>query len=181
MRFIDVPSIIALVRQVGIETMIVEMAAYIEQDFLRWPLFEKAPRLASHSEFGVIELMPTSDGELYGVKYVNGHPANTANGLQTVTGFGILANVFTGYPELIAEMTITTAIRTAAMSALAAQQLARDDVSTMAVIGLGAQAEFQAHAFGAMLGIRKLRVFDVDRAATAKFLGSVDIVDSHPA
>ena len=52
----------------------------IEADYRRWPEFEKSPRLASHSPVGVIELMPTSDGQLYSFKYVNGHPKNTAAG-----------------------------------------------------------------------------------------------------
>jgi hypothetical protein len=42
--------------------------------------------------------MPTSDGRLYSFKYVNGHPKNTAKGLLTVTAFGVLADVATGYP-----------------------------------------------------------------------------------
>ncbi len=68
--------------------------------------------------------MPTSDGEVYGFKYVNGHPANTKEGLQTVTAFGMLADVETGYPVLLTEMTILTALRTAATSAVAAKHLA---------------------------------------------------------
>jgi len=117
----------------------------------------------------VIELMPIADKQDFGFKYVNGHPANQAAGLQTVTGFGVLADVATGYPRLIAEMTIMTALRTAAMSALAATYLARPGARTMAIIGLGAQAEFQAEAFRALLGIDRLRIYDVDAAATAKF------------
>src|SRR5580693_2351559 len=66
---------------------------------------------------GVIELMPTSDGRLYSFKYVNGHPKNTAAGLLTVTAFGVLSDVATGYPLLLSEMTFVTALRTAAMSA----------------------------------------------------------------
>jgi ornithine cyclodeaminase len=65
-------------------------------------------------------------------------------------------------------MTVTTALRTAAMSALAAQKLARPGARVMALIGNGAQSEFQAIAFHRMLGIRELRVFDVDPLATAK-------------
>jgi ornithine cyclodeaminase len=72
----------------------------------------------------VIELMPTSDGDLYGFKYVNGHPSNTKQGLQTVTAFGLLAQVSSGYPVLLSEMTVLTALRTAATSAMAARQLA---------------------------------------------------------
>ncbi len=68
--------------------------------------------------------MPTSDGQLYGFKYVNGHPKNTRDGRQTVTAFGVLADVGTGYPMLLSEMTILTALRTAATSALAAKYLA---------------------------------------------------------
>jgi ornithine cyclodeaminase len=112
--------------------------------------------------------MPTSDGQLYSFKYVNGHPKNTAAGLLTVTAFGVLADVQTGYPLLLSELTITTALRTAAMSALAARYLARPDSRVMALIGNGAQSEFQAVAFHCMLGIRELRLFDTDPKATAK-------------
>lgn len=103
--------------------------------------------MASHSAEGVIELMPTSDGRTYGFKYVNGHPKNTRDGLQTVTAFGLLADVSTGYPVLLTEMTLLTAMRTAAMSALAAKHLAPEGAHVMAMIGNGAQAEFQCLAF----------------------------------
>ena len=117
--------------------------------------------------------MPTSDGEFYGFKCVNGHPKNTRIGLQTVTGFGVLSDVETGHPRLLSEMTITTALRTAATSAVAAKYLARKDAQVMAIIGLGSQSEFQALAFKAVNGIRRLRVFDIDRAATGKFLSNL--------
>jgi ornithine cyclodeaminase len=141
----------------------------MEKDFARWPSFEKCARVASHSRDGVIELMPTSDGETYGFKYVNGHPKNTLRGLQTVTAFGVLADVATGYPVFLSEMTIATALRTAAASAMAAKHLARKDSRTMAMIGLGAQSEFQATAFKAVLGIDTLRVYDIDPHAASKF------------
>jgi ornithine cyclodeaminase len=169
MKLIDVPTVAHLVAQVGLEPLLLEMAAYIEEDFRRWDAFEKSARLASHSPNGVIELMPTADAALYAFKYVNGHPANVARGLQTVTGFGVLAEVETGYPLLIAEMNITTALRTASTSALVARRLARRDAKVMALIGLGAQSEFQAFAFRAICGITRLRVYDIDPAATAKF------------
>jgi ornithine cyclodeaminase len=171
--FMDVDAVVNLVNRIGVEVVLTEMAGYIEEDYQRWGQFEKSPRLASHSADGVIELMPTSDGEAFAFKYVNGHPANVAKGLQTVVGFGVLASVRTGYPELIAEMTITTALRTAATSAMAARHLARDDAATMAIIGLGAQSEFQAHAFRAVLGVRRLRVYDLDPAATRKFIANM--------
>ncbi len=166
--FVSVDNMMKLVLHLGPERMMTEIAAYIEADFRRWESFDKTPRVASHSPVGVIELMPTSDGEMYGFKYVNGHPKNTKEGLQTVTAFGLLAEVQTGYPILLSEMTILTALRTAAMSALAARHLAPKGATTMAMIGNGAQAEFQALAFRAICGVTNVRLYDSDPAATAK-------------
>lgn len=166
--FVSVDNMMRLIHHVGIETMLVELTDAIEADFRRWDLFDKTPRVASHSYDGVIELMPTSDGEIYAFKYVNGHPKNMAQGLQTVTAFGLLAQVSTGYPLLLTEMTLLTALRTAATSAMAARHLAPKGVSTMAMIGNGAQAEFQALAMKAVLGIRTVRLYDIDPQATDK-------------
>lgn len=151
-----------------LEQVIEGLAAYIKADYLRWQQFDKTARLASHSAVGVIELMPISDGRLYSFKYVNGHPRNTSHGLLTVTAFGVLADVGSGYPRLLSELTLTTALRTAATSVLAARHMARSDRRVMALIGNGAQSEFQAIAFHRLLGIAELRVFDVDAVATDK-------------
>jgi ornithine cyclodeaminase len=166
--FVNVDNMMKLVLSIGAERFMSELASYIEDDFRRWEHFDKTPRIASHSNEGVIELMPTSDGSLYGFKYVNGHPKNMREGLQTVTAFGVLADVGSGYPMLLSEMTILTALRTAATSALAAKYLAPKGASCMAIIGNGAQSEFQALAFKAMLGIRKLRLYDIDASASRK-------------
>ncbi|WP_333868750.1 ornithine cyclodeaminase [Cypionkella sp.] len=166
--FVSVENMLRLVVRLGVERVLADLATEIEADFLRWPLFDKTPRVASHSEIGVIELMPTSDGESYGFKYVNGHPSNTKAGLQTVTAFGLLADVATGYPVLLSEMTILTALRTAATSAMAAKWLAPKGATVMALIGNGAQAEFQALGFKAICGITEVRLYDIDAQATAK-------------
>lgn len=144
--FVSVENMMLLVLETGVEKVLEELAVYLEEDFRRWPQFDKTPRVASHSTEGVIELMPTSDGIDYGFKYVNGHPKNTKDGLQTVTAFGLLASVDTGYPVLLTEMTILTALRTAATSAIATKYLAPQNARTLALIGNGAQSEFQAIA-----------------------------------
>ena len=172
-QYVGVEHLVGLIREAGIREILRGMAGYIEADFRRWEAFEKTPRVASHSRHGVIELMPTSDGSQFGFKYVNGHPRNTLRGMQTVTAFGVLSDVESGYPRFLSEMTITTALRTAATSALAARYLARRDARSMALIGLGAQSEFQALAFQALLGIDRLRVHDIDAAATRKFLANL--------
>jgi ornithine cyclodeaminase len=166
--FVSVADMMRTVHAIGVERFLMELATYIEDDFRRWPLFDKTPRIPSHSKEGVIELMPTSDGEVYGFKYVNGHPKNTAAGYQTVTAFGVLAQVSNGYPVLFTEMTILTALRTAATSAMAAKHLAPKGARVMAIIGNGAQCEFQALAFKAICGIREVRLYDIDAKATEK-------------
>ncbi len=166
--FVSVENMMNLVLATGVETFLTELAAYIEEDFRRWEAFDKTARVASHSTDGVIELMPTSDGRLYGFKYVNGHPKNTRTGRQTVTAFGVLSDVESGYPLLLTEMTILTALRTAATSAVAARYLAPQGARTMALIGNGAQSEFQAMAFKAILGIDRLRLFDIEPTASER-------------
>ena len=166
--YIGTSDIKKLVQAHGIGHFIALLADEIEDCYRHWADFEKTARVASHSPSGVIELMPTSNGAQYAFKYVNGHPKNTAAGLLTVTAFGVLADVATGYPLLLSELTVTTALRTAAMSALAARWLARPHSRVMALIGNGAQSEFQAIAFHRLVGVRTLQLFDVDPAASAK-------------
>ncbi|WP_420450193.1 ornithine cyclodeaminase [Ilumatobacter sp.] len=172
--FVDAPGVARWTVGSGVEAIVDGMVASLERDFRRWQVFDKTPRVASHSEHGVIELMPTSDGVEYAFKYVNGHPINTKRGLQTVTAFGVLADVDTGYPTFMSEMTLLTALRTAATSAMAAKVLAPPDSSTLALIGCGAQAEFQALAFRTTLGIDTLRLWDVDPDAVEKLAANLE-------
>ena len=163
----DVAAVVAVH---GLPEVLQRLVRAIEAAFCRWPDFDKVARVASHSRQGVIELMPIADDHQYSFKYVNGHPGNHRIGLPTVMAFGMLADVATGLPTLLSELTLTTALRTAATSVMAAKLLARPGARTMALIGNGAQSEFQALAFHHLLGIDKLRVFDTDPAATTKLL-----------
>lgn len=181
--FLSVANTARWIRERGLSTILAELASAIEADFRRWPEFDKTPRVAAHSRDGVIELMPTADALSYGFKYVNGHPRNPTRGYQTVTAFGVLAEVSNGYPTFVSEMTILTALRTAATSAMAARALARPHPTTMALIGTGCQAEFQTAAFREVLGITQVRAWDVDPDAVAKFVrNAADIgVEVHVA
>ncbi|MFM1980523.1 MAG: hypothetical protein RLZ68_1788 [Pseudomonadota bacterium] len=169
-RFIDVPAMSHLVQSLGTTEFIRQLADCIQRDFVHWPDFEKSARVATHSDSGVIELMPVSDAHRYAFKYVNGHPGNTAKGLYTVMAFGVLADVDTGYPVLLSELTLATALRTCATSLMAARALARPNPQRMALIGNGAQSEFQAVAFHQLLGINEMAVFDIDSRATDKLV-----------
>ncbi len=172
-QFLSVQDVVAIVKQVGVAATLARLADYIQADYLRWQDFDKCARVASHSRDGVIELMPIADAKTYTFKCVNGHPKNTLSGLPTVMAFGVLAEVDTGIPELLSELTLTTALRTAAMSVVAARALARPHSKSMALIGNGSQAEFQALAFHHLMGIEEIRLFDTDPAATQKLVGNL--------
>ncbi|MEG3133112.1 ornithine cyclodeaminase [Rouxiella sp. T17] len=173
-RFIDLADMSRIVNLTGIAPFIKQLVKYIEDDFKRWSEFDKTPRVASHSDIGVIELMPTADAELYGFKYVNGHPQNALNNQLTVMAFGALAEVKTGYPLLLCEFTLATALRTAATSVMAAKYLARKSAKCMAVIGNGAQSEFQVIGFNEVLGLTDFYLYDVDASATEKLMGNLN-------
>ena len=166
----------AIVGAKGLAACLGLLVSYLEDDFSRWGEFDKSARVANHSKDGVIELMPISDARLYSFKYVNGHPKNTRAGLPTVMAFGLLAHVDTGRPELLSELTLTTAMRTAATSVMVARRCARADSRVMAVIGNGAQSEFQCMAFHLLMDIEEVRLYDVDAGATAKLVANLHAV-----
>jgi ornithine cyclodeaminase len=168
--FLSATDAARLVARVGVVDVLRMITNAVEADYGRWQDFDKSARTAAHSAHGVIELMPVADDRDYAFKYVNGHPINTRSGLPTVMAFGALADVATGMPRFLSELTLTTALRTAATSAMAARRLARADSRSMALIGNGSQSEFQALAFMGLLGIRELRLFDIDPAASQKLV-----------
>lgn len=175
-RYLDVQHMRQLCARVGIAELLRRIEAAIEADFRRWPDFEKSARIARYARQGVIELMPVADARHFSFKYVNGHPGNPRHGLPTVMAFGVLSDMDTGYPLLLSELTLTTALRTAATSALAARFLARPGARCMALIGNGAQSEFQALAFMTLLGVRALRLYDTDPSAMRKLVDNLAAV-----
>jgi ornithine cyclodeaminase len=172
-RFLSAERAAGMIAAKGVAECIAGIAEYVCQDFLRWNDFEKSARVANHSRDGVVELMPISDAKLYSFKYVNGHPGNFRFGLPTVMAFGVLADFDSGTPILVSELTLTTALRTAAVSALAARSLARHSSRRMAIIGNGAQSEFQALAFSRLMGIDEFHLYDTDPAATGKLMANL--------
>ncbi len=123
-----------------------------------------------HVSGGVLELMPICDNELYYTfKYVNCHPKNPLTGLQTVVATGQLSRIDSGYPLMFSEMTTLTALRTAATSALATDLMARKNAPVLAIIGTGAQSEFQIRGAQLVRSIEEVRYFDIDPKAMDKF------------
>jgi len=170
MKIMSVESITELLQHYGFDNFLKDLMHALKRDFSRWQLFTKMPRPAMHVPGGVMELMPICDNELYYTfKFVNCHPKNPLVGKQTVVATGQLCGIETGYPLLFSEMTILTALRTAAMVALATDYMARQDAHTVAIIGTGAQIEFQVKGMQLVRDIREIRYFDIDDKAMEKF------------
>jgi ornithine cyclodeaminase len=169
MKILTVTDIQKLVQIIGVKKFFKHVIAALEDDFGRWDEFLLSSRHATHYPHGVIELMPCADQQLYAFKYVNGHPSNPLKGKLNVVAIGLLSDVASGYPLMISEMTLLTAFRTAATGALAAKHLARNEAKSLAIIGTGAQAEFQVMAFASFFQLEEIRFFDTDPQAMTKF------------
>jgi len=169
MKTISVKDVSEIIRSHGYENIARDLMSQIKSDFKNWDNLTKIPRPAMHVEDGVLELMPVCDDDYYGYKYVNCHPNNPRTGKMTVVATGQLSEVSTGYPLMFSEMTLLTALRTAATSAVATELMSRKDSQVMAVIGTGAQSEFQVRTACLVRDIKQVRYFDIDEKAMDKF------------
>ncbi|MFZ9034658.1 MAG: ornithine cyclodeaminase [Francisellaceae bacterium] len=173
----SVKDLVKLIHKHGIESYLLDLMKVLKRDFARWNEFNKIPRPAFHVPGGVIELMPIADHEYFAYKYVNGHPNNPLKNKQTIIATGQLSRVDDGHPLLISEMTVLTALRTAATSAIATDLLARDDAQTLALIGTGAQSDFQAIATALVRNIKTIRFHDIDAKAMERFARNMSAFD----
>lgn len=170
MKIISIESLQKIVNQHGFDNFLLDLKKALMRDFSRWEKFTKMPRPAMHVPGGVLELMPICDNELYySFKYVNCHPKNPDSGQMTVVATGQLSRIDTGYPLMFSEMTLLTAFRTAAESALATDLMSRRNSHVLAIIGTGAQSEFQVKALQLVRKITEVRYFDIDIKAMDKF------------
>jgi len=116
---------------------------------------------------GFLGLMPAYRGgetPYYGLKEVCVFPGNPARGLDTHLGAVMLHSGETGELLLIANASAITAIRTAAVSAVATKLLARDDAKTLAIIGAGVQARTHLESIPIARDIDDIRIVSRTRA-----------------
>lgn len=169
MKIIDVNNVREIINRHGFENLLLDLMVQLRSDFANWDKFNKVPRPAMHVKDGVLELMPICDDKFHSFKFVNCHPKNPNLDLLTVVATGQLSDVTTGYPLMFSEMTLLTALRTAATTALATQCMSRQDSKVLAIIGTGAQSEFLLRAISLVRNIEEVRYFDIDSKAMDKF------------
>ncbi|WP_346895807.1 ornithine cyclodeaminase family protein [uncultured Roseibium sp.] len=94
----------------------------------------------------------------YGVKLVSLFPGNPEKGLSSHRGAVVLFEAETGGAVAMMDAGFLTAIRTAAASAVATRALARENATSLALIGYGEQAEHHLDAMMAVRPITRLHV-----------------------
>jgi ornithine cyclodeaminase len=110
---------------------------------------------------GTVLIMPAwSDAGYLGIKTINVYPGNSAHGLPGLHATYMLYDAHTGVPLAQMDGNEITAHRTAAASALGASFLAREDASTLLVLGTGRVARLLPAAHGSVRAIRKLWVWN---------------------
>lgn len=120
-------------------------------------------------------VMPGAAANLgvFGVKTLSLYPENPAHGRPAIQGFIMLFDLASGAPIGLVDAASITAIRTAAASAVATKALAREDASTLALIGVGPQAETHLQAMLAVRPVTRVRVIARTTAKAQAFVQRV--------
>jgi 1-piperideine-2-carboxylate/1-pyrroline-2-carboxylate reductase [NAD(P)H] len=132
-----------------------EVALASDSDDLQAP-----PRLVLPlSEGGVLLVMPASDPELAITKLVTVHPENPERDLPTIQGEVVVMDATTGERLGLLDGSVVTARRTAALSMLAARELAPRPEGPLLVVGAGTQGRAHLEAFHEGLGVSRVFVY----------------------
>jgi alanine dehydrogenase len=104
-----------------------------------------------------------------GVKIVNVHPGNPAQGLPTVMALTVILDIGTGQPVAVINATRLTDMRTGAAGAVACKYLSPKKEVVLGVIGTGRQAEAQVAAISRELKIRQIKIWSRNPSHVRKF------------
>jgi ornithine cyclodeaminase len=119
------------------------------------------PGVGSEVERGEVHIKSSyrDGGKNFVVKVVSGFPGNTARNLPSADGTMLLVSAETGAPvALLCDGGDLTDARTAAVSAMIARELGREDTS-LGILGNGVQARWQASAHAEVLPLREVWVW----------------------
>ena len=114
-----------------------------------WRMPPKVYLQAAPEGEGDFRAMPAAGGGLAVLKWVTSFPGNPARGLPTVTGVICVSSLTVGEPLALCDARAVTALRTGAVAAVAAQELVREDASTVGMIGCGLHGAWAARCLAA--------------------------------
>lgn len=135
---------------------------------LRWGGIESE---YSHGRINAMPAYVGGDVHMAGIKWISGFPKNPfTNGLPRAVGITILNDPDTGVPLAIMDGTLISAVRTGAVTGVAAKYLARPDSEVAGIIGTGVQSRTQLRALKVVLpALKQVKAFDVDRGRRERF------------
>jgi alanine dehydrogenase len=122
---------------------------------------------------GDFRAMPARGGGLAILKWVTSFPRNPQAGLPVVMGMICVSSAEDGEPLALVDVRSVTALRTGAVAALAAQELAREDARSVGIVGCGLHGAWAARCLAAAEygpGV----CFDPDPEAAGRLAGELD-------
>jgi ornithine cyclodeaminase/alanine dehydrogenase len=108
-----------------------------------------------------------------GIKWVSGFPDNVKRGVPYINGLLILNDSETGLPLCVMDCVWITAMRTGAATALSARYLAKQDASTVGVLGCGVQGRTNVEALQVLFPVHRVMAYDTDARATQAYAEDV--------
>ncbi len=168
-------DLISLIERVDLENFMKKLLTELEIGFKTFAN-DKIKVPARHEFFfkdGSVESMPAASKDYFGVKIVNTHPLNSQKyNIPSIIACGILVDGKNGFPLMITESTILTAIRTAIASAIATKYLSRKDSEEVGIIGTGVQAMHQIHALSLVRNVDVVYAYDINDITLSNFLST---------
>jgi len=131
---------------------------------------------------GLIGMMPGMSGEpeALGLKAVAVFPGNHGTRYDSHQGVVLLFHPETGVPVAIMDASEITAIRTAAVSGMVTELLARDDARVLSILGTGVQARTHLEAMAEARELTEVRVFSRSRDNRERFVERATLTCDFP-
>src|ERR671917_2909894 len=111
--------------------------------------WQMPPKVYVNVENGDFRAMPAQGGELAILKWITSFPGNPERALPVVQGLICVSRAATGEPLALIDARAVTSLRTGAVAAVAAQELAREDARTVGIIGCGLHGAWAARCLAA--------------------------------
>jgi ornithine cyclodeaminase/alanine dehydrogenase-like protein (mu-crystallin family) len=127
--------------------------------------------IASHGAW--FAAMPAVYGGVMGAKMVTFYPGNSALGIHTHMAMIQLFRSDTGEPLAVMDGRLITEMRTAAVSAVAVDQLARPDAKVLGILGSGVQARSHVQALARVRRFKEIRVWSRSEENARRFAEEV--------
>jgi ornithine cyclodeaminase len=124
---------------------------------------------------GLLGMMPGYDKteEIMGIKLISVFQGNRDKGYPSHQGVVVLFDANNGQPLMIFEASEITALRTAAVSALATKLLSREDAELLSIIGSGEQAERHIESILLVRKIRQINIWSRNEKNAASLVNKI--------